>query len=253
MPGGAVTADSQVTITPTETTAAAVSGKIEVVPSGKNVVGDYVYSFAVEAAGVAVTTFEQSVTVTIDYTADQVSGLDEDTLTIYYYDESLSRWLALASTVDKVNKKVTATTAHFTLFALMAEEEEVEEEEVVTKPVSEMTISELKAEIARISALIADLQTQLTQLIGVSGQLTSNLKYDDKGDEVELLQTWLAKDSTVYPEGIVSGWFGPLTKNAVIRFQERYASDILVSCRLTQGTGFVGTTTRAKLNEILSR
>ena len=252
MPAGAVTADSAVTITPTETTAATVSVKVAAVPSERNIVGDYVYSFAVEAAGVAVTTFEQSVTVTINYTADQISDLDEDTLTIYYYDESLSRWLALASSVDKVNKKVTATTAHFTLFALMAEEEEEEEEEVVAKPVSEMTISELKAEIVRIAALIAELQVQLTALVGVPDQLIANLKYDDKGDQAELLQTWLAKDTAVYPEGIVSGWFGPLTKSAVIRFQEKYSEDVLAPYGLSQGTGFVGKTTRAKLNTLYS-
>ena len=121
---------------------------------------------------------------------------------------------------------------------------------MVTKPISEMTISELKAEIVRISALVTQLQAQLAELFGVTGQLTTNLKYDDSGDQVELLQTWLAKDTSVYPEGIVSGWFGPLTKAAVIRFQEKYAQDVLTPWELTQGTGFVGSTTREKLNEL---
>ncbi|GAH92893.1 unnamed protein product, partial [marine sediment metagenome] len=56
-----------------------------------------------------------------------------------------------------------------------------------------------------------------------------------------------------YPEAIVSGWFGPLTKKAVIRFQERYTSDTLAPWELTKGTGFVGKTTRIKINEILGR
>ena len=254
MPADAVTADADVTITPSETTAEAVSTEIEAVPTGQNIVGGYVYSFAVESEGVAVTIFEESVTVTLSYTDDQVSDLDEDSLVIYYYDESLSQWLALDSTVDAENNTVTATTAHFTLFALMGEEEEVgeeeeEEEEEEVIPISEMTIDELKAEIARIAALIAELQDQLAALVG---QLTANLQYGDRGDDVELLQTWLAKDSEIYPEAIVSGWFGPLTKAAVIRFQEEYTEDVLAPWNLTSGTGYVGSTTRDKLNELYS-
>ena len=254
MPADAVTADADVTITPTETTAEDVSTEIEAVPTGQNIVGGYVYTFAVEAEGVAVTIFEESVTVTLSYTDDQISDLDEGSLVIYYYDESLSQWVALDSTVDAENNTVTAATAHFTLFALMGEEEEVgeeeEEEEEEVTPISEMTIAELKAEIARIVVLIAELRDQLAALFGE--QLTASLEYGDRGDDVELLQTWLAKDSEIYPEAIVSGWFGPLTKAAVIRFQEEYTEDVLAPWNLTSGTGYVGSTTRDKLNELYS-
>jgi len=118
------------------------------------------------------------------------------------------------------------------------------------KLISEMTIAELKVEIVRIAGLIAALQQELLAMIGGAGQLTVNLKIGDRGEAVTLLQTWLARDIAVYPEGIVSGWFGPLTKAAAIRFQEKYHEDVLAPWKFTKGTGYVGSTTRAKLNAL---
>ena len=97
---------------------------------------------------------------------------------------------------------------------------------------------------------------KLNELYGKSGvitpirEITIDLRYGDHGDEVRLLQFWLKKDRRVYPEGIISGWFGYLTKAAVIRFQEKYKEEILVPQGLTRGTGVVDAKTRKKLNEL---
>ena len=89
-----------------------------------------------------------------------------------------------------------------------------------------------------------------TGIIPPVREITTDLRYGDHGDEARLLQAWLAKDRDVYPEGIVSGWFGPLTRAAVIRFQEKYASDILGPQGLSKGTGIVDGLTRKKLNDM---
>ncbi len=81
-------------------------------------------------------------------------------------------------------------------------------------------------------------------------ELEVNLKYKDRGEDVKNLQEMLKNDPAVYPEGLVTGYFGPLTNQAVIRFQEKYAQDILAPWKLTRGTGFVGSTTRQKLNSL---
>jgi len=97
---------------------------------------------------------------------------------------------------------------------------------------------------------------KLNELYSTSGvippkpEITTDLRFGDHGDEIKLLQTWLAKDEKVYPEGITSGWFGPLTRAAVTRFQEKYASEILTIQGLTRGTGIVDALTRKKLNEL---
>lgn len=77
-----------------------------------------------------------------------------------------------------------------------------------------------------------------------------DLKEGSKGTAVEMLQECLAKDKEIYPDGTVSGSFGALTKEAVMRFQQKYANDILKPSGLSKGNGVVGPATRAKLNEI---
>jgi ABC-type transport system substrate-binding protein len=81
-------------------------------------------------------------------------------------------------------------------------------------------------------------------------QFKSNLISGSQGNEVKELQKCLAKDPEVYPEGQITGYFGSKTKAAVIRFQEKYKEEILKPYGLSEGTGKVGQTTRAKLNEL---
>lgn len=85
-------------------------------------------------------------------------------------------------------------------------------------------------------------------------EFNNNLRLGDNNDDVAKLQTFLnTQEPYIYPEGIISGYFGELTKSAVIRFQEAYNIPILSPWEINEGTGFVGTTTRAKINEICSQ
>jgi len=68
-----------------------------------------------------------------------------------------------------------------------------------------------------------------------------NLSYGDRNEDVKYLQIILKKEigPPTYPERIpATGWFGPLTKKAVIAFQEKYAKDILTPWKLTKGNRF---------------
>lgn len=76
-----------------------------------------------------------------------------------------------------------------------------------------------------------------------SAAINRLLKVGSEGNDVSALQTFLAKDVSVYPEGIVSGYFGAATQRAIKRFQEKYGIDPV---------GHVGPATRAKLNELMS-
>ena len=116
LPANAVSSSTNVAIY-TESTSSVVSAKPA--PSGENIVGGYVYNFTATSGGLSVTTFSKNITLTFTYTDSQVSGLNEDTLKVYYWDGS--KWTSLTSTIDKVNNKVTVATNHFTYFAIMGE------------------------------------------------------------------------------------------------------------------------------------
>jgi peptidoglycan hydrolase-like protein with peptidoglycan-binding domain len=85
-------------------------------------------------------------------------------------------------------------------------------------------------------------------------QLSSNLYFGMSGNNgVKCLQEFLkSQGADIYPEGLVTGNFGSLTKQAVIKFQEKYTADILTPVGLLKGSGYVGAQTRAKINQILS-
>ena len=87
----------------------------------------------------------------------------------------------------------------------------------------------------------------------VSTEFKSDLKVGSKGTEVTALQTCLSRFPDIYPNGQITGNFGAQTKEAVIRFQEKYKEDILTPGGLTQGTGTVSKNTRAKLNEVCAQ
>ena len=79
----------------------------------------------------------------------------------------------------------------------------------------------------------------------------ASLRIGMKNQDITRLQTFLGQDSLLYPENLVTGYFGALTKQAVIRFQEKYANEILTPLGLSRGTGFVGPATLKKLNELV--
>jgi len=114
----------------------------------------------------------------------------------------------------------------------------------------------------------APLEPKSTTLSGLplTGQASSfgrTLTIGSRGIDVRALQKRLnaegftiatGLDSTGSPRagspGNETTYFGPATRLAVIRFQEKYASEILVPSGFTKGTGFVGQATLKKLQSV---
>jgi hypothetical protein len=113
-------------------------------------------------------------------------------------------------------------------------------------------IATLQEEIARVRAQIDAILAKRVQEIPCQ-KFENNLYYGlVHNSEVECLQEFLkSQGSEIYPEGLVTGNFLHLTKAAVVRFQEKYAEEILAPLGLEKGTGFLGPKTRAKINQML--
>ena len=87
-----------------------------------------------------------------------------------------------------------------------------------------------------------------------------NLTIGSRGDDVRALQEILNKNNATLvaksgpgSPGQETNYFGPLTKAAVIKFQELYADEILRPVSLNNGTGYVGQKTRNKLNSLAQK
>ncbi len=109
-----------------------------------------------------------------------------------------------------------------------------------------------------IQALLDQMKALQAQIIGLQQQqktlvqqqktniqnLVQTLRQGDRGENVRILQQLLAQDPSIFPEGTISGFFGPLTAKAVRRFQEKHG---------IEQAGNVGPKTLKKLNEILAK
>ena len=78
----------------------------------------------------------------------------------------------------------------------------------------------------------------------VIGIIVGPFAFGYQNSQVTLLQQMLAKDHSIYPEALVTGYYGSLTRKAVERFQSKYG---------IEQTGIAGPLTRVKLNEVYVR
>src|SRR3990167_4471291 len=77
------------------------------------------------------------------------------------------------------------------------------------------------------------------------------INYKTRSTAVTNLQKFLkAMGTDIYPAGLVTGYYGPLTKAAVAKFQMNYGIVVNAS---TPGYGRVGPKTMAKINELLGQ
>jgi peptidoglycan hydrolase-like protein with peptidoglycan-binding domain len=125
-----------------------------------------------------------------------------------------------------------------------------------TSPSSAKLIQTLKKQIEQLQVQIQAITTQMESLKQAQGEIKGTvteikgtlkllvqLREGMTGEDVKLLQEILATDPDIYPEGLITGYYGNLTKNAVKRFQKVAG---------LEQVGNVGPQTLSKLNELLA-
>lgn len=98
--------------------------------------------------------------------------------------------------------------------------------------------------------MMALLVFSLLGIQSASASITRSLDLGSTGSQVTELQTYLATNASIYPEGLVTGYFGQLTKAAVERFQTTQGI-ISQGTPATTGYGRVGPQTMARINSLL--
>jgi peptidoglycan hydrolase-like protein with peptidoglycan-binding domain len=155
-----------------------------------------------------------------------------------------------------IKKIVSVVTAATTIFTMAG-------------PAFGVTAEELLQQIQQLQQQLNQLMQQYQQLTGQQPSagvpaacqgvtFTRDLKLGMSGNDVKCLQALLNQDPETKIADTGAGspgnettYFGPKTKAAVIKFQEKYKDEILTPAGLTKGTGYVGAKTRTKLNALL--
>ena len=112
----------------------------------------------------------------------------------------------------------------------------------------ELIIQKLQQQILELKRQIVLLQSEIALRNTYKNNpqcslFTSDLYYGMKSEEVKCLQQFLANlGSEIYPEKLITGYYGPLTLKAVKRYQAKY--------NLPQ-TGYFGPLSREKANQEL--
>jgi len=115
------------------------------------------------------------------------------------------------------------------------------------------------------SPIVADIKTDLNLNSSTLANSTVPILFKQKlipgqnNSDVKRLQIFLNSyaDTLIANSGIGSPgnettFFGHLTEKAVIKFQEKYHTEILTPLQLKRGTGIVGNATLLKINQLIS-
>jgi hypothetical protein len=106
---------------------------------------------------------------------------------------------------------------------------------------SSSNVSALLEQMQKLMKQVEDLQRQLGLIKGeLKEEIKSGLRAGMEDEDIKKIQELLATDPSLYPRGIVSGYFGPLTEEAISRFQERHGLTV---------TGEVDEATKALIHE----
>jgi len=237
-------------------------------PSGYSLANSSAYNLkALTGVTTTQSTFDESITITMTYDDSDVTDLEESSLRIFRYSDSA--WSELTGcSVNTSTNTVTCTTTSFSDFGLFGSEAEEESNNNNTpastgggSPIPSYLARGLKAPAPIEAAQETERQTvQETPKPAVqvsTYRFTQNLKLNDVHPEVKELQIFLNSRGFLISESgpgsrnNETSYFGLLTKQALINFQNQHKGSVLLPVGLSSGTGYFGPSTRNFINREL--
>lgn len=103
-------------------------------------------------------------------------------------------------------------------------------------------IKQLQAQIQLLQTQVTDLKTEV-QTLKIELKFSRVLTQGASGDDVKQLQEFLKTYTGAYPNGLITGYYGPLTAVAVKKFQAQNG---------IESAGVVGPKTQEKINMLAS-
>ncbi len=244
-------------------------------PTGYEAVGDHTYDFkAFQDPQNLISSFDNSLTIIMQYTSDDIIGLDETTLTIYRFDGSTRTQLS-DCIVDTENKTVTCSTDGFSTFVLSGQSSggtttggsstsgSTTSGSTTGGTTGGTTTGGSTGEDS-VGALILYPPAKNAKPTTVGGVIKGkpsrivfgrNLKTGSTGVDVKALQMYLNQHGyTISKTGLGASGnetssFGAKTKAALIKFQQA-AMKAKIKLRLTEKLGEFGASTRTYINTI---
>jgi len=244
-------------------------------PGGRIEVGDYVYNLkSLENSTSSISSFDNPIEITITYDDSDISSIDESSLNIYRYD-GISWNQLLDCNVNKSANTVTCSTSNFSDFVLFGDrsnnsgtirggvkfgckdknainydyfsshKESLCEYNNYT--IGDYEIIELINMLVSMGLIDSNKVDYIDKLIaGSNYNFTKNLQFGDVDEQVIHLQRFLnnngyllIKDGPGSP-GKETNYFGELTRQAVIKFQEKN--------NINPAVGYFGPITRSSVN-----
>ena len=108
------------TINATVLGSSAAASSVQYLAAGQQLLGSVYEINCVSQTNSSGLNLEKAVTVTLSYSAANVTNINQDLLDIYYYDENKKTWVAMNGKIDKDKKTITFTTTHFSKYAIVA-------------------------------------------------------------------------------------------------------------------------------------
>ncbi|MBI4134980.1 MAG: peptidoglycan-binding protein [Candidatus Sungbacteria bacterium] len=180
---------------------------------------------------------DQSRSATFDEISSEISKIQADVASVAGSSSTALRAQVLA------NAQVRLSTAFSQLrdIQLEAISREVASTSAAIAEIRPGTATSTRDRI--LASAASQLSGYLPQLMQFKfgGSTSAVLSLGSRGAAVVALQQTLARDTSIYPQGLVTGYYGPLTQAAVARFQARYS---------LAASGAINSATLAKLVQV---